>query len=561
MKRRTGSDLMLGTLLSEGVRHIFGNPGTTELPLMDALVTEKGLAYVLCLQESVAVGAAEGYAFASGGAGVINLHVAPGLGNALGMLYNSKRAGTPLVVTAGNQGQEGHLCETVLWDDLPRMAAPLTKWAYEVRRVEDLEQALRRAVKVALSPPTGPVFLSLPGDVMLAPPPPMQGSPTRIATAFPAAEAGVRRAAEALAQARRPAIVAGSGVTRSGAVQELVRLAERLGAQVFGESASNTIAFPLGHPLYSGELVRVAKHLRAQLEGFDLLFFIGTEAFILSFPPDVPIIPAGTRTMHLDLNAWEIGKNYPADPALLGDPGATLALLLPALEEALGEAGRARAQERRREAELTATALRKKLTPPALTPESESAKGMPPAVFQAALGEALPRGCALVDESITTGGPGLRQAVAGKAGGYFGMKGGGIGLGLPTALGVKVALPERPVVCVSGDGSAMYTIQTLWSAARYGVGCVWIIANNRSYRILKERVLNLQGNSQELRRFVAMDLREPEIGFAGLAEGMGVPARRADTAKELKSALAGALAAGKPCLIDARVQNEELERG
>ena len=561
MKRRTGSDLMLETLLDEGVRHIFGNPGTTELPLMDALVTEKGLAYVLCLQESVAVGAAEGYAFASGGPGIINLHVAPGLGNALGMLYNSKRAGTPLVVTAGNQGQEGHLCETVLWDDLPRMAAPLTKWAYEVRRVEDLEQALRRAVKVALSPPTGPVFLSLPGDVMLAPPPKMQGSPTRIATGFPAAEAGIRRAAELLAAAKRPAIVAGSGVTRSGGVQELVRFAERLGAQVFGESASNTIAFPLNHPLYSGELVRVAKHLRAQLDGFDLLFFIGTEAFILSFPPDVPILPEGARTMHLDLNAWEIGKNYPADPALLGDPKATLPLLDAALEEALGEAGRARAGERRREAEQTAAAIRKKLTPPALTPESETSKGMPPAVFQAALGEALPRGCALVDESITTGGPGLRQAVAGKAAGYFGMKGGGIGLGLPTALGVKVALPERPVVCVSGDGSAMYTIQTLWSAARYGVGCVWIIANNRSYRILKERVLNLQGNTQELRRFVAMDLRDPEIGFAGLAEGLGVPGRKADTARELKSALKDALAAGTPCLIDATIQNEELERG
>jgi len=205
---------------------------------------------------------------------------------------------------------------------------------------------------------------------------------------------------------------------------------------------------------------------QAQLEGFDLLFFIGTEAFILSFPPDVPILPEGARTMHLDLNAWEIGKNYPADPALLGDPKATLPLLDAALEEALGEAGRARAGERRREAEQTAAAIRKKLTPPALTPESETSKGMPPAAFQAALGEALPRGCALVDESITTGGPGLRQAVAGKAGGYFGMKGGGIGLGLPTALGVKVALPERPVVCVSGDGSAMYTLQAWWTMAR-----------------------------------------------------------------------------------------------
>jgi len=560
MKRRTGSDLMLETLLSEGVRHIFGNPGTTELPLMDALVTEKGLQYVLCLQESVAVGAAEGYAFASGGPGIINLHVAPGLGNAMGMLYNSKRAGTPLVVTAGNQGQEGHLCETVLWDDLPRMAAPLTKWAYEVRRVEDLELALRRAIKVALAPPTGPVFLSLPGDVMLAPPPAMAGKPTRVAAGFPAAGEAVRRAAGALAAAKRPAVVAGSGVTRSGALGELVRLAEAAGAQVFGESASNTIPFPLGHPLYSGELLRVARPLRAQLEGFDLLFFIGTEAFILSFPPDVAIIPPSTRTMHLDLNAWEIGKNFPADPALMGDPKTTLPLLTAALEGALGEAGRERVKERRREAERAAGEIRKKQEPPALTPESEAAEGMPPAVFQAALRDTLPRGCALVDESITTGGPGLRRAIAGKAEHFFGMKGGGIGLGLPTALGVKVAMPERPVVCVSGDGSAMYTIQTLWSAARYGVACVWIVANNRSYRILKERILNLQGNAQELRRFVAMDLNEPEVGFAGLAEGMGVKGRRAGSARELKLALKDALASGKPCLIDARIENEALER-
>ncbi|MEK6709320.1 MAG: thiamine pyrophosphate-dependent enzyme, partial [Nitrospinota bacterium] len=385
--------------------------------------------------------------------------------------------------------------------------------------------------------------------------------PTRIDTTFPAGREGIRRAAELLAAAKRPAIVAGSRVTRSGAVQELVRFAECLGAQVFGESASNTIAFPLDHPLYSGELLRVAKPLRAMLEGFDLLFFIGMEAFILSFPPDVHILPEGARTMHLDLNAWEIGKNFPADPALFGDPKATLPLLTAALEQALGEAGRGRALERRREAEKIAGEIQKKQTPPALTPDTESAKGMPPAVFQAALGEVLPRGCVLVDESITTGGPGLRRAIAGKTDRYFGMKGGGIGLGLPTALGVKVAMPVRPVVCLSGDGSAMYTIQTLWSAARYGVGCVWVITNNRSYRILKERALNLQGNTQELRRFVAMDLRDPEIGFCPIAEGMGVGARRADTAKELKSALRDALAAGKPCLIDARVQNEDLERG
>ena len=162
MFKQNGSGLFLETLLDEGVKCIFGNPGTTELPLMDALVNDNRLDYILCLHESVAIGAAEGYAFATGGVGVVNIHVAPGLGNAMGMLYNSKRAGTPLLVTAGNQGQEGQLSEPILWDDLQRLAAPLTKWAHEVRRVEDLEQCVRRAIKVALSPPTGPVFLSLP---------------------------------------------------------------------------------------------------------------------------------------------------------------------------------------------------------------------------------------------------------------------------------------------------------------------------------------------------------------------------------------------------------------
>ena len=168
MNSGNGSDLFLETLIDEGVRCMFGNPGTTELPLMDALVNESRLDYILCLQESVTIGAAEGYAYATGGVGVVNLHVAPGLGNAMGMLYNIKRAGTPLIVTAGNQGQRGQLSEPVLWDDLPRIAEPLTKWSYEVRRVEDLEQSVRRAIKYALTPPTGPVFLSLPGDVMLA---------------------------------------------------------------------------------------------------------------------------------------------------------------------------------------------------------------------------------------------------------------------------------------------------------------------------------------------------------------------------------------------------------
>ena len=169
MRNKNGASLFLETLLDEGITHLFGNPGTTELPLMDALVNEERLKFILTLHEGVAVSAAEGYGLSTGKPAAINLHVAPGLGNAMGLLYNAKRSGAPMLVTAGNQPQSGHFQEIILYDDLARMAEPLVKWSYEVRRVEDLEQAVRRAVKVCLTPPTGPVFLSLPGDVMLAP--------------------------------------------------------------------------------------------------------------------------------------------------------------------------------------------------------------------------------------------------------------------------------------------------------------------------------------------------------------------------------------------------------
>ena len=190
----------------------------------------------------------------------------------------------------------------------------------------------------------------------------------------------------------------------------------------------------------------------------------------------------------------------------------------------------------------------------------EDKAGMSRTAFQAAIREALPEGTAFVDESLTTGGNGLRRAIGGKVTDLYGMKGGGIGMGLPTALGVKAAMPGRPVVCVSGDGSAMYTIQTLWSAARYGLGAVWIIANNKSYRILKERILNLEGKAQEFRKFIAMDLSAPELGFSDLAKGMGVASLKADTPNELIHAVKAALASGKPTLIDAWIDLEPLER-
>lgn len=557
--KNNGGTLFMETLIDEGVSCIFGNPGTTELPLMDALVNEERLEYYLCLHESVAVAAAEGYAFATGNVGIVNVHVAPGLGNAMGNLYNAKRAGSPLVITAGNQGQPGHFHEIILWDDLPRIAEPLCKWAYEVRHVDDVEHAIRRAIKTALTPPTGPVFLSFPGDVLQAETGGIKGSPTRISTRFPADGNAIARAADLLAQADRPVFVTGQGIARSGAKEELIALAELTGAKVYGECASNAFSFPVTHPQFAGDLPRLAGKMHEQLEDADVLFFIGSEPLVLSFAPDVHPIPDHIRAIHLDLNTSDIGKSFPIEVALFGDPKTTLPILTAALEKKWGPPERQKADEQRARVEAETGAFWEK-TDPAFKPGEESKAGMSRTAFQAAIREALPEGAAFVDESITAGGNGLRRAIGDKASDLFGMKGGGIGMGLPTTLGVKTAMPDRPVVCVSGDGSAMYTIQTLWTAARYGLGAVWVIANNKSYRILKERILNLDGKANEFRQFPCMDFDEYEFDFRAMAGAMGVASAPADTPSELIEAVRTGLASGKPLLIDAAIDLEPLER-
>ena len=229
----TGKHILLDLLASEGVDTIFGNPGTTELPLMDAMVVEKRIRYIVGLNEVIVMVMADGYAQASGRLAVCNLHAAPGLGNAMGMLYNAKKAGSPVLVTAGQQDTTIALTEPLLWDDLATMARPLCKWSYEVTRLEDLPRAVRRAAKVALTHPTGPVFLSVPGDLLtnsidnldlLA--------PTRVASGVRGDTAAINFAAEMIAHAQNPVIFAGDAVPRGDAYAELAELAELLGAPV-----------------------------------------------------------------------------------------------------------------------------------------------------------------------------------------------------------------------------------------------------------------------------------------------------------------------------------------
>ena len=551
MTEISGKRAFLALLKQEGVDLMFGNPGTTELPLMDALAVESGLRYVLGLQEAAVLAMADGYAQASGKLAVANLHVAPGLGNAMGMLYDAQKAGAPLLVTAGQHDQSFTFSEPLLWADLPTIARPLVKWSSEVRRLADLPRAVHRAAKTALAPPAGPVFLALPADVLNAEGDIDLGAPSRVAPRLRGDQTAIETAAGLLAAADRPILIAGDAVAQSGAHGELVALAELLGAPVWAEGVPNTASFPASHPLFRGAMTRVQTVIRDILRQHDLLFSVGGDLFTLSLPSETEAMPEDLPIIQLDNDAWELGKNYPAKVAILGDPKASLPDLTAAVAERMSPAQKARAAERFAAMRSTIAAQRSELV--ARARAERAMQPIRPLALLQAIGEALPAETIVIDETISSG-FGLRQFLkSDDVRSFYGLRGGGIGWGLPAAIGVKLAQPARPVVALIGDGSAMYTCQALWTAAHDRIAVVFVILNNRSYRILKQRTNALKAHAAQTDRYVGMDLAEPAIDFVGLALSLGVAAERARTVEETLAHLRRGLIADAPILIDVAI--------
>ena len=544
----TGNRAFLDLLKQEGIEIMFGNPGTTELPLMDAFATENELRYLLGLQEAAVMAMADGYAQASGKLTAVNLHVAPGLGNAMGMLYDAQKAGSPILVTAGQHEQSFTATEPILWADLPTLARPLVKWSSEVHRLADLPRLIHRAAKTALAPPTGPVFLSIPGDILRANENLDLMAPTRVAARIRGDRDAVETASRLLAEAKRPVIMAGDVVAQSRAHAELIELAELIGAPVYTEFVPNTASFPSSHPLYRGALVRLAPEVRKVLEQYDVLFSVGGDLFTLSLPSDVDPMPADITLIHLDLDPWELGKNYPAAAAIFGDPKATLPDITAAVRERMPSGARAAARERLDRAAKAIAAEREALKAKARS--FAEAQPVQPLALLAAVADTLPKDAVVIEEALSSG-PGIRQLIrSDDPQSFFGLRGGGIGWGLPAAIGAKLALPDRPVVALIGDGSAMYTCQALWTAAHYRINVAFIILNNSSYRILKQRLHALRGLAEQADSYVGMELVDPKIDFVGLARSLGIAAERAKTVAETTDLLGKALNGGGPMLID-----------
>ena len=328
-----GRSAFLAVMRDEGVRRMFGNPGTTELPIMHALTEQSEISYVLGLQESVVIAMADGYARASGELVACNVHVAPGLGNAIGTLYTANVSGTPMIVTAGQQEQGHGLTEPLLYAPLVPIAQPVVKWAVEVSRIEDLPRIMRRAAKVAQTAPTGPVFISLPGDILNSSAAIDLGDTTTVDTAARPIDAAIEALAKRILAAKSPAILAGSEIYSSHAWDEAVELADALGAPVWQQSVQTGAHFPSEHPAYMGALNRNQAQVRENLTPHDLLICLGAEVLTMSVYSAIDPLPPNTKLVQIGLRDWEMGKNWPAEIALRADLKETLQALVPVLQK------------------------------------------------------------------------------------------------------------------------------------------------------------------------------------------------------------------------------------
>ena len=547
MVRMEGKRALMEMLKAEGVEYIFGNPGTSEAAIMDILEEYPAIKYMLATQEGVAMGMADGYAIATGRPSFVNLHIETGLANGISLLHHAWEGGTPIVLTSGNKDvrklAEGRT-------DITEMVRLFTKWSVEITHPEQVPGVIRRAFNEARTPPTGPVFVgfsanALDDEAEVE----IQPSPTgyfRISADVEAVEA----AARILAGASRPIIVVGDRLGKSGGTAEAVRLAEAVGARVYAASYAE-MNFPTGHPQFMGRINAGLPEGRETLSQGDVVLAVGTNVFSGFFYFSGRVLGPDTRLIHLDSAHNEVGKSEPTEVGIIADPKVALVQLRDAAEGAMS--GFAREAAKGRVASLASEKSAIKARWEHDLKERWDTRPMSPARMMTELARALPADAIIADDSITS-----RDAIHGamefiEPGSIYSERAGAIGWGMGSTMGIKLAHPNRPVVGILGDGSAMMTIQGLWTAANSNIAAVYVICNNRSYRILKLNMnrykTHILGEDRLSSKYIGMDFPLP-LDMAAIANAMGVHGRTVEDPEDLGPALKEALGLGKPALLD-----------
>jgi benzoylformate decarboxylase len=553
-KKNTYRFAIIEQFLADGMDHMFGNPGTVEQGFLDALAAYPQMKYILTLQESVALMTADGYARATKKPTLVQIHSSPGLGNTIGAMYQAMRGHAPLVIIGGDAGLKYLPLEAQMYGDLVAMAEPVTKWATMVTDAASTLRVLRRAVKIAATPPMGPVYVCLPADI-LDMPVVEEVYPTFIpSTRVVPGDNFIKQAVSLLAEARKPMIFMGDGVAYSGAQEELTRLAETLGAEVWGVD-SGELNMSNTHPLYQGQTGHMfgAGSYPITSKG-DVNFVCGTYMVPEVFGRLENIYAPDAKVIHVDLNAHEIAKNHPVDLGVVSDPKMTMKLLTLALATVMTAEQKDAAQ--RRTEKLRAAKEQK------LAQQKEADKQVRDEVplqtsrFMEELAALLPDDAIIFDEALTSSPPLNRYCPPEKPGHFFQTRGGSLGLGIPGALGAKLANPDKTVIGFTGDGGSMYTIQALWTAAHHKIGAKFVICNNQSYMLLKLNVLQYwkdQIGVEEHDFPAPFSLTDPVIDFVALSESMGVPGIKVETPDQVRPAIEKALAHEGPFLIDMMV--------
>ena len=553
MLRKTAGHGLLEMLIAHGVEYVFGNPSTTELPVIDGLQDFPQLKYILALQEGSAVAMADGHARATGKPSFVNLHIAGGLANGISMLYNAYRGGTPMILTAGQSDTRMLVEEPLLSGDLVEMCRQYSKWSGEVRHATDVPVAIRRAFRTASTPPTGPVFLSLPWNVLdeeaeldLTPASPVYAR-------MRPDEKALERAVDLLAGAENLLMLVGDRVAQSGAVVEAVKVAEILGARVAAAIFSE-VNFPTDHPQFWGLLNLNSPTTSETFSRHDVILAVGCNLFS-RFLYTPPLLTGKSKVIHLDVSAQEIEKNHPVEIGLWGDIKTGLMAVFDALGQVMSGAQKEAASIRasnlvEAKAQRGASYLEK-------ARQTWDRQPMDPARLFLEMKEVLPKNTIVVSEAITSTLPLFRSVTFNEPGSFFSLRGGALGWAIGGSLGIQLARPDRPVVCIVGEGSAMYGIQGLWTAAYYDLPVTYVICNNRSYRILKQFLVDYYypalGLKDRQSDYIGMNFSKHSLDCAGVAMGFGVEGFKVEKPNQLRTTLEKAFSLGRPALVDVQI--------
>ncbi len=501
---------------AHGLTVIFGNPGSTELPLLENFHGD--FSYILGLQEASVVAMAVGYAFQSDNAAMVNLHTAAGVGNAMGAIVTAWHAQAPLIITAGQQDRRQIWTEPFLWGRQTEFVKPYVKWSVEPHRSIDIPQAIERAYHVAMSEPKGPVFVSIPMDGLEDECPEVETRKVSYRTApNPAA---ILEIANALSKASRIALIAGEQVDATGSMADLVKLAELLKCHVFLPPIAYRWSFPSRHELFRGSLPAAMGAISQALSPYDTVLVVGSTVFLYYPYIPGPVIKEGTRVFQIT-NDPQMASRAATGTSAVGDVALALKQLLPLVRQREGGASSS-------------------LHP---APSRENRSSMPPTseYVEQLLAEAIPSSAIIFHEAPISEIHLRLNIVQSKS--HFITASGGLGFGMPAAVGAAIAQTKRPVVAIVGDGSAQYSIQALWSAANYHAAVTFIVLNNTEYAILKAFGMSLREEGLP-------GLEVPGIDFEGLAKGYGVGFQRIHDPDQIVPGVREAIQSQKPSLIE-----------